>query len=151
MSTQYFSGLLDGRSQVAVALADAVAPPNLRIAIVLERSNARSAPIWIDDLAAEQPAAVDAAGYDRAIAILVNVATSGSSVRPTLCMGTPEEVVRCRFPDATDAGAPAPDGGALPADDGEPTCGCTATASHGVACPVLALAVLMLWRWRSRR
>ena len=143
MSAQYFSGQLDGRSQFTAGLADAEPAADLRIAIVLESSGTRSAPVWISDLAAAQPTVVDATGFERAIAVVVNTATSGSSARPTICLGSPDEVHACRFPMA-DAGT-APDGG----NQVEPGCGCRAAAS-----PVALWVVLALWfcaRGRSRR
>lgn len=145
MSAQYFSGELDGRTRFTVGLADAEPPANLRLAIVLESAAARSTPIWIDDLTTESPAAVDATGYERAIAVVVNTATSGSSVRPTLCLGSPEDVRACRFPDAVDGGTQPPAD-----DEPQPGCGCTASSPFATAWPGCAALLLARWRNRSR-
>ncbi|MBN2362327.1 MAG: hypothetical protein JXR83_22935, partial [Deltaproteobacteria bacterium] len=148
MSAQYFSGQLDGRAQVTAGFAAAGDWSDLRVAIVLERGDERSAPVWIDDLAAEHPRAVDADGCDRAIAVVVNTATSGASARPTICLGSPDEVHACRFAGAADAG-PQPDSGPA-ADGGDPACGCASASPGALAPAVWLLAALALARRRWR-
>ncbi|MFH1809823.1 MAG: MXAN_6640 family putative metalloprotease [Pseudomonadota bacterium] len=140
-STQYLQGRLEGRSQVTAAFVEA-APPELRVGLVLERGSERTDPLWLDDLDAEWPAAADSTGYDSAILVVVNTAIEGSSARPTLCFGSPEEVHLCRFGEGGGGDQPPP------GDQPDPGCGCQGAPASA---PLLVLGAVLAPVLRRRR
>lgn len=135
-SIRYFSGTPGGREVMTAALAspsgDPTALASLRLLMTRVDGPSVRAPRAIEDLGAGRET-IDVAGADEVITLVVNTAREGSSLRPDLCVGAPDEVDACLRaasspPDAGvgDAGAEGPDSGLQPplGPDGHEGCGC---------------------------
>jgi len=145
-SARYYSADLQELDQFTVGLADDAPSEDVRVAVVLERGFDRGAPIWMEQLYTTAPTVIDSSGEDRAIAVVVNVATSGQSQRPTLCLGAPEDVATCVDPGGTsDDAGPGSGGDTPPPED----CACRGGAP--LTSPLLALALLLGAARRRRR
>lgn len=140
----YQAGVAGGGEIVLELVSDDLA--DLSLALVAEGSSGLRAPVRA--MASAGPLTLATVpGDSRVYAIVANVATSGSSKTPGLCLGAPAEVDACRAalrgePPPSDAGE-LPDGG-TPADAGAPTGGgsCAASATRPAREAWLALGLL---------
>jgi MYXO-CTERM domain-containing protein len=72
--------------------------------------------------------AVDTSAADALLVVVVSTLQGGDSVRPTLCIGDPDEVASCRLAAGSGAGGAGPADGAEEAPGG---CGCRAAGATG--------------------
>lgn len=139
-SSQYYAAYTTGRMQMTAAIV-AVEPSDLegvKLVVAAERNGTWDEVLVADDLAAAPT--LDTSGATRFVAIAVNTNTSGTSRRPALCIGTPDEVATCR---ASIVGVPKVD--PPPEDDG-----CLAAVPASPAVGALGLVLLALRRRRTR-
>ena len=135
----------------------------LALHLVTRRSGQNAAAVTATSLTAGSEV-LDTSGSAELWVAVANGATSGTSRKPLLCIGTPDEVAACREaisptpPDAgvelPDAGADVPDagqdageGGGSPAPSG---CGCSGSGALSAGGWLGLLALLRTTR-RSRR
>ncbi|MBI5496180.1 MAG: hypothetical protein HY904_14250 [Deltaproteobacteria bacterium] len=171
-SARYYSVAPDGRPQMTVAVVNTPLYPDatqgLRLVLTTRTVN-NQALVSIVDPAVDAIPVVDTATIGALVVGVVNTATSGSSRRPGLCIGSPDEVDACRMrlsgqtPDAgsgePDAGTP-PDagssgsGGDSGGDDdggGGGPFGCSAgDAPRGTPWPAVCALLLLASRRRTR-
>ncbi|AUX35945.1 MULTISPECIES: MXAN_6640 family putative metalloprotease [Sorangium] len=172
-SAQYFSVPPDGRAAMTAALAgDPAQRDGLALLLAARRGRAYGEIARADDVASGA-ALVDTAGADGLAVIVVNGLQDGDSRKPTLCIGTADEVAACRAAaegggaggsgagggggGAGDAGGEAPPEGEGGGDDSG--CGCRVVAPAAAASSAAAgscalgasLLALALRRRRSTR
>jgi hypothetical protein len=92
---------------------------------------------------------IDAAGVDSVIVVVINTLQEGDSKRPSLCIGTPEEVDACRTAllpeDMNPPGPPPP----TPEDDGGCSCDIRARSTSTPLALVPLAAILLARRRRA--
>ncbi|WP_437587236.1 MXAN_6640 family putative metalloprotease [Sorangium sp. So ce1000] len=164
-SAQYFSVSPGGRATMTAALAAPADDPaqlsGLALLLAARRGRAYGEIVRAGDVASGAEV-VDTAGADDLAVIVVNGLQEGGSRKPTLCIGTPDEVAACRAAaegagggDGGGAGGEAPPQGAAGGiDDGG--CGCrvaapAATAASSAAAFGSAGASLLALAARRRR
>ncbi|UQA56769.1 MXAN_6640 family putative metalloprotease [Polyangium aurulentum] len=154
-ASQYYEVAPEGRAQMTAAL---VTPPDapgdledLTLLVAVERGGVYDPLVRIDDIAAGVDA-VDTASADRMVVVVVNTAQGGSSRRPTLCIGSPEEVAACKAEIVPPTGG---EGGSEPGGYLEPHMGCggcaLAPAPAESAFGALGAALVLAYRRRARR
>ena len=161
-SARYFRVPSAGRAHMTAAVLDDPATAQddavgLALHLVARRAGRNGAAVTQVSLSAGTQS-VDTSGAAELWVAVVNGAVSGTSRKPLLCIGSPEEVAACRgsiSPSAPDAGVEVPDAGTGGQDAGEgsgapePTgCGCTGT---GMSAAWGWLWLLGLGRLRSPR
>lgn len=122
-SAQYVAAPPDGRGQLTAAVVSKQDLTNLRLKMILRTGLTLSDPLPVALDAKGQPTVIDGKNADEVIVYAVNVASSGDSLKGSLCVGAPEEVAACLphtdAPDATSTAADSanpPDAGSLAAD-----------------------------------
>ncbi|XXX74420.1 MXAN_6640 family putative metalloprotease [Sorangium sp. So ce134] len=178
-SAQYFSARPDGRATMTAALAVPAGDPaqlgGLALLLAARRGRTYGEIVRADDVAAGAEL-VDTADADGLAVIVVNGLQDGDSRKPTLCIGTADEVAACRAAaeggaggggagggggggagDGAAGGEAPPEGEEGDADGG---CGCRVVAPSAAAGPFAAagscalgasLLALALRRRRSAR
>jgi hypothetical protein len=167
-SSQYYRAQPDGRAAMTAALAAPADAPDqtdgLAVLVAAQRGATYGDVLRLDDVTAGAQT-VDTSGADRLVVVVVNGAQQGDSRKPTLCIGTPEEVAACRSAvvggggsggagggeggGAGEGGAAEPRPGAPATDDGG--CGCRIVPpSGGARGYALGLALSALLRRRRR-
>ncbi|MFN7134617.1 MAG: hypothetical protein ACK4N5_21235, partial [Myxococcales bacterium] len=155
-STQYFSLEVKGRKAMTAALVphegDETPLEGMRLLLAVQQGDtfvSRTLLVPVDGGAQ----AIDTDGAFRIVVAVINTARQGSSRRPSLCVGTVEEVAACRaaIVPAPDAGTPdEPDAGSAPGeppDDEAAGCGC----GRGGGPALVALALLPVFARRPGR
>jgi MYXO-CTERM domain-containing protein len=150
-SARYYRLAPEGRKTMTAAL---LAPPDaptetdgLTMLFAVERGGQYEPVTGVKDVAAAAEVA-DVDGADSLVVIVVNGAQAGDSKRPTLCIGTPDEVEACRK--AAAPSDPPPSVNPVKETGG---CACTTTtapASPSLG-PLLGAALLAYRRARRRR
>lgn len=161
-SSQYVSVPPDGRDQMTAVVVSTSDLSTLRLALVTRHGKVLSDPVSIALPITGPLTTIDTSDADELIAMVVNTAKGGESVRGTLCVGAPDEVAACLpavpvtptvAEGEPDAGGGAEvstaDGGSVQADAvGAPAAhvesGCTAGRSMppGAGMAVLLISVL---------
>lgn len=157
-STQYVSVPPDGRGQMTAAVVSKTDLQTLRLSLIVRRGKVLSDPVTMPLPAVGPLPAIDTADADEVIAVVVNTAMKGESVRGTLCIGAPDEVAAC-LPAApvppvvveaeADAGAGVgaevltPDAGSSQSGAAQAGSGCAVTAGRPMT-PVGGIAVLLI-------
>jgi hypothetical protein len=120
-STQYREATPGDRASMTAALVATAAHPDALDGLVLylttERGGRYTAVQRVDDLAHPPEIATD--GANRFVVAIVNTNPAGDSRRPSLCVGSPDEVAQCRAHllgelDAAVADAAPPDDATIP-------------------------------------
>lgn len=170
-STKYYAAPPGGRSELTAAL---VVPPGQEaeladVTLILSALTVSlvRAPLQLADPTAGTET-LNTTGVDQALLMVVNTAQEGPSRRPSVCWGTPAEVVACReqilgstAPDAgtevsEDAGdsdlgaAPGADAGVADTGVMEDGGGGCASLSPGAASPVFLLGLFFVAQLRRR-
>ena len=115
-SAQYFDVAIVNRNEMTAALLPHPDRPDalddLVLLLAVQRDRRWQIATQVDDISAGTQA-VDTAHANRFVVVVVNTARTGSSRKPSLCAGTPDEVAACRsnlLPEAdggvSDAGPP---------------------------------------------
>ncbi|MGK4000393.1 MXAN_6640 family putative metalloprotease [Sorangium sp. So ce1024] len=121
-SAQYFSVPPGGRARMTAALAAPAGDPSSRDGLALLLA-ARRGGAYGDVVRAADPAAgaepIDTEGADGLAVIVVNTLQDGASRKPTLCIGTADEVAACRAAAEGEAGGDGGGGGGEGGDGGE--------------------------------
>jgi uncharacterized protein (TIGR03382 family) len=164
-SARYFRAAASGRALMTAAVVDNPGTAQddtegLTLHLVTRRSGKNAAAVTPASVSAGLEA-VDTSGTAELWVAVANGAVSGTSRRPHLCIGTPEEVATCRealSPAPPDAGVEVPDAGTGSPDGQDGGGGGGAPAPSGCGCsgsgPTSAagwLGVLGLWRLRRPR
>ncbi len=139
VSSQYYVANTTGRTQMTAAIVavDPVDLEGVKLVVAAERSSSWDEVLVADELAAAP--VLDTSNATRFLAMAVNTNISGTSRRPALCIGTPDEVAACRV---SIVGVPKVD---PPAEDD----GCLAAVPASPAVGALGLAILALRRRKS--
>lgn len=174
-STQYVGVAPDGRKQMTATVMSKFDLKTMRLALVVRHGKVLSDPVTMPLPPVGPPPVLDTTDADEVIAMVINTATSGESLRGTLCIGAPDEVAEClpavpvtptvaeAQPDAgvavgaevstSDAGSSQSDAGA--AHVAPVVSGCAASAGRpmtpGAGIAVLLLSVLAGVRAARRR
>jgi hypothetical protein len=159
-SAQYYRVAPGGRAAMTAALASPAGADEgagLALMLVPQRGATYGDVTRVEDVSAGAQG-VDTSGADALIVVVVNGAQEGDSRRPTLCIGTPEEVATCREAVRGPAGGGGGGGGDAepPLDtvrgDDDGGCACRATpAAEGGLFHAMALSAVALSRRRRRR
>ncbi|WP_437285885.1 MXAN_6640 family putative metalloprotease [Sorangium sp. So ce406] len=142
-SAQYFSVPPDGRATMTAALAAPADDPaqldGLTLLLAARRGRAYGEVVRAGDLAAgAEP--IDTTDADDLAVIVVNGLQDGESRKPTLCIGTADEVAACRA--AVEGGGGDGGGGGAGGDDGAggggaaPTGGGEGSVDDGCGCRI---------------
>lgn len=138
-SAQYFSVPPGGRATMTAALAAPADDPaqlsGLALLLAARRGRVYGEVVRAGDVTSGE-ALVDTAGADDLAVIVVNGLQEGESRKPTLCIGTPDEVAACR----ADAEATGGDGGGGGAGGEAPAEGAAGVDDGGCGCRVVAPA-----------
>ncbi|MDI1447531.1 MXAN_6640 family putative metalloprotease [Polyangium sp. 6x1] len=163
-STQYYRVATGARGQMTAALAtpdDAADQVDGLALLVTTRAGTTIGPVVraLDVRAGVDP--IDTSSADDLVVVVVNTAPSGTSRKPTLCVGTPDEVDACKTAvqnpgsgsgggGGSGGGSGSGSGGGEPGDPGG-DCGCA--FSPAPAGPGLAAlgALVLLGHRRARR
>ncbi|WP_437686903.1 MXAN_6640 family putative metalloprotease [Sorangium sp. So ce176] len=131
-SAQYFSVPPDGRATMTAALAAPAGDPaqldGLTLLLAARRGRAYGEVVRAGDLAAGAER-IDTAGADDLAVVVVNGLQDGESRKPTLCIGTADEVAACRA--AAEGGGGDGGGGGEGGDDGAGGGGAAPTGGGG--------------------
>lgn len=179
-SSQYYRASPAGRAAMTAALAAPADAPDqtegLTLLLAARRGATYGDVVRLDDVTAGTRT-VDTSGADRLVVVVVNGTQEGDSRKPTLCIGTQEEVAACRAAvngsgagggggaggadtggaggGSAGAGGDENDGGSTATDDDDGGCGCrlgrpaaVTRASYALG---LSLAALCLRRRRRAR
>jgi len=157
-SAQYYRSFPADREKMTAALTSAETAlgetADVVLLLVAERNGKYEAVVRVADVRAGTEV-IDTTGADAFVAVAINTTTTGNSRRPTLCIGSPEEVAECKKSvESAGAGGAGGDGGAGGAagsgamggggavsPDEPGACGCKmATGSSGAE--VASLAVM---------
>ncbi len=161
-STQYFGVAPGARTAMTAALVphpgDGVALEGMRLTLGVQRQNTFGPLQRIQELSAGTET-VETDGAFRLVVIVSNTLRQGTSRRPSLCVGTVEEVAACQavILDQADAGTPEPpvDAGMEPqtpaAPEEEVGCGCSGGGSHAALMSTLLVLGLLPFRMGGRR
>ncbi len=168
-STQYYSLFPDNRPTMTAAVfspdGDPTDTEGIHVLLASRQGDSTSPVLEVSDLAAATET-VDTNGATQFIVAVVNTLQEGDSRRPSLCAGSPEEVVTCRdniagMGGGGGTGGAGGSGGGTdpidpPADDGDDSgdCGCRLPGSSGDDGhwpALLSLLGLALARRRQRR
>jgi hypothetical protein len=135
-ATTYLGMAPDGRGMVKAHLVRPEGAAALRMALAVRKGNVMGKPV----VATDDSATVDATGADQVIVLLVNTAQSGESLRPGLCVGSPEEADACKNELAPPPMMPPP----MMAG------GCAVVGHHPTGGPfaLLFVVALAMLRWR---
>ncbi|WP_437631544.1 MXAN_6640 family putative metalloprotease [Sorangium sp. So ce854] len=121
-SAQYFSVPPGGRARMTAALAAPAGDPAPRDGLALLLA-ARRGGAYGDVVRAGDPAAgaapIDTEGADGLAVIVVNTLQGGASRKPTLCIGTADEVAACRAAAEGGAGGDGGGGGGVGGEGGD--------------------------------
>lgn len=166
-SAQYYRAIPKERVKMTAALTTAdpasIDTQDVVLLILAERNGKVDQVVRVADVRAGIEE-IDTTGADSFVTVVINTTTSGTSRKPTLCLGSPEEVVECKKAvegmgagGAGGAGGAAGMGGSGGYGAGEvPTeeiagCGCRMVAQSDDA-PWLWMATLAgMVQWRLRR
>lgn len=150
-SAQYYRVPTSGRTKMTAALTSTQTAlqetENVVLLIVTERNGQVDPVVRVADVRAgvEQ---MDTAEADAFVAVAINTAMSGNSRKPTLCIGSPEEVVACKKSvEMTDGGGGVVD----PPDDAGCGCRMVPNSPHAGFAALAAWSVLAYGRARRRR
>ncbi|MCC6557573.1 MAG: hypothetical protein IT372_31865 [Polyangiaceae bacterium] len=162
-SAQYYRVPPAGRPSMAAALAPATPEQldGLSLLLLPEQGGAYGQVARVADLEAGSEA-IDTSGADALVVVVVNGAQAGDSRRPTLCIGTPDEVAACKAAAGGTGGGGGGGGGAGGGGDEEAPgeddggCGCRVEGAGGgipggAAAAAAAAAVGLAARIRGRR
>ncbi|WP_437895696.1 MXAN_6640 family putative metalloprotease [Sorangium sp. So ce124] len=138
-SAQYFSVPPGGRATMTAALAAPTDDPaqlsGLALLLAARRGRVYGEVLRAGDVTSGE-VVVDTAGADDLAVIVVNGLQEGESRKPTLCIGTPDEVAACR----ADAEATGGDGGGGGAGGEASAEGAAGVDDGGCGCRVVAPA-----------
>ncbi len=150
-SAQYYRSYPGERAKMTAALTSAETAlgetSDVVLLIVAERNGQYDAVVRVADVRAGTEE-IDTAGADAFVAVAINTTTTGTSRKPTLCIGSPEEVAECKKSvesagtgGAGGAGGTGGNGGGDPGLPDEPgACGCRmASNSSGAGLGTLAV------------
>jgi hypothetical protein len=151
-SSQYYRVAPDGRASMTAALVphkDAPAETDGLVVLLAAKTGPKIEPVirLKDALAGTE--VIDATGVDSVIVVVINPLQEGDSKRPSLCIGTPEEVDACRTALLPEDMIPPPP----PTPEDADGCSChirARTTSTPLALVPLA-AILLARRRRARR
>lgn len=156
-SAQYYRSFPDGRAKMTAALTSAETAlgetSDVVLLIVAERNGQYDAVVRVTDVRAGIEE-IDTAGADAFVAVAINTTTTGTSRKPTLCIGSPEEVAECKKSvESIGAGGAGGSGGGDPVSPDEPgACGCRmASDSSGAGMASLAFLWSLAYRRVRRR
>jgi MYXO-CTERM domain-containing protein len=145
-SARYIGLPVGDRASVTAAFVPAPSLPAgaaapLRLMLAVRRGDVIADPVTIPLDGNSAPPALEVAGADEVIAVLVHSAQTGESIRGSLCLGAPDEVAAC-----------APPPSMMPPVTS--SSGCTmarATAPPPIGAAALVVFVLSLIGWWRRR
>ncbi|MBK9263318.1 MAG: hypothetical protein IPM54_26385 [Polyangiaceae bacterium] len=164
-SAQYYRAFPNGRAKMTAALTSAesamIETSDVTLLLVAERNGKYDSVVRVADVRAGAEE-IDMTGADAFVTVAINTTTSGNSRRPTLCIGSPEEVAECKKSveqtgtggagGAGGGGGAGGSGGGDPVTPDEPgSCGCRTVPSSSGAGIWALIAMLGLVCRRLRR
>lgn len=168
-SSQYYRALPKERTKMTAALTTpdpaSGETADVELLILAERNGKVDQVVRVGDVRAGTEE-IDTTGADSFVTVVINTTISGTSRKPSLCIGSPEEVADCKksiemtgMGGAGGAGGAAGSGGAggagggqMPPEEAE-NCGCRIVSSSDDSqwLWIAGLAGLLQWRLRRRK
>lgn len=160
-SAQYYRSLPEGRAKMTAVLTSAESAPtetdDTALLLAVERNGKVDLVARVADVRAGVEE-IDTTGADAFVAVAINTTTTGNSRKPTLCIGSPEEVTACKktVESAGTGGAGGGGdgggggGGGVSPDEPE-GCGCRMVSGEIDYPSISFVGALALAHWRLRR